>query len=94
MFLQLVAWFDIIIASKVIELTWWNTISGIDASKMLLGLAGIKILSEIDDVFAKFYLKFVVRSTDDGIMLLKHQGFKVNNDDEKKSKISLNLEFY
>ena len=47
---------------------------------MILTLANVKIISEIDDILAKYYVKFVVKLTDDGIDLLKNQGNNTNKD--------------
>jgi hypothetical protein len=65
-------WVDIVIAVKVIELTGWSAFVNVNAAKMILSLASVKILSEIDDIFARYYLKFFVKLTDDGAGILKH----------------------
>jgi hypothetical protein len=73
-------WVDIIIAVKVIELTEWSAFVNVNAAKMILSLASVKILSEIDDIFARYYLKFFVKLTDDGAEILKHQGFETDKE--------------
>jgi len=73
-------WLDVIISVKVIQLTDWSAFVNVNAAKMILSLASVKILSEIDDIFAKYYIKFVVKLTEDGIHIVKHQGFETRED--------------
>ena len=42
---------------------------------MLLSIGALRILTEFDDIIAKWYLEFIVKCTPDGSDLLKHQGF-------------------
>jgi len=93
-FLILMCWLDVVIAVKVIELTGWSAFVNVNAAKMILSLASVKILSEIDDIFARYYVKNVVRITEDGIALLKHQGFVVEKDEEDSFHVALKLDFY
>ena len=58
---------------------------------MILSMAGVKIISEIDDILAKYYVKFVVKLTDDGIDLLKFQG---NATDKETLEVTPKMEFY
>jgi len=38
---------------------------------MLLGMSALKILVDFDDLVAAFFLKFIVKPTEDGFDLLK-----------------------
>ena len=59
----------------MIELTEWSAANARTVPKMVLSMMSMKILTEIDDICAKYYMKFVVNSTEDGVGMLKHQGF-------------------
>ena len=61
---------------------------------MLLGLSGLSMLCRFDDIVAKWYVDFIVKSTDDGMALLKHQGFKVKIEDNQEIKVTPNMEFF
>ena len=71
-FIKLVLWNDIVIAFYVIEITDWSAYNSKDITKMVLSLCSIKVLSELVNIFAKWYIKFFVQITDDGISLMKH----------------------
>jgi len=55
-------------------------------------MCSIKILADLDDMYAKFYMKFYVKTTLDGHDLLKFQGIKVTQEEEPKA--SLNMDFF
>jgi len=79
-------WVDIIVAGYVIELTEWSGSLTKSPPKMILSMCSIKILSELDDICAGYYIKFVVKVTEDGVALLKHQGFATNEKQETTIK--------
>jgi len=62
-FLQFICWFDIVVAGAVIILTSISCFNSGNPAKMLLSAAGIKIIADIDDFFAKYYMKFYVKIT-------------------------------
>jgi hypothetical protein len=70
-FLILMAWIDIITSCRVIQLTDLSAQIAVAAPKMILSLCSVKILTEFDDIVAGAYIKLLVRSTDDGMKLLK-----------------------
>jgi len=45
------------------------------AKQMLLGMSALKILVDFDDLVAAFFLKFIVKPTEDGFDLLKAPGY-------------------
>jgi len=56
-------WFDILIAGFVIILTSVSCYNSGNPAKMLLSAAGMKIIADIDDFFARYYMKFYVKIT-------------------------------
>jgi len=59
---------------------------------MILAMCSVKILTEIDDFVAKWYTKFIVIITEDGLALLKHQGIELI--EGTKNSFRLADEFY
>jgi len=62
----LVVVIEIIICGFVIELTEIYSFNTWEPADMILGMCGIQILSQLDDYFGQFYLKFFVLTSKDG----------------------------
>ena len=71
-FMMIICYVDIVVAAYIIDLTEWSAFNSVNASKMILSLAGVKIISEIDDLVASWYIKFFIKTTEDGFDLLKY----------------------
>lgn len=54
---------------------------------MILSLCSVKILTEFDDIVAGAYVKLLVKSTDDGLPLLKFQGFEYKSSSSEEKGI-------
>jgi len=49
------------------------------AKSVLLGLSALKILVEVDDMLGRTYLKFLVKSTEDGFILLMAPNYTITD---------------
>ena len=66
---------DIVVAGYVIELNEWSSYNNREPAKMILGLLSLKIISEIDNHCAQYFMKFIVKPTEMGVEILMHKGY-------------------
>jgi hypothetical protein len=72
MFLTLICWIDLIIASQIIMLTDIALRTAVTPYDMILGLCAVRILCDFDDYFAGGYINLIVKWSEDGLDLTSH----------------------
>lgn len=62
---------DIFITSNVIMINEIAAFNAVEVSKIILSLAGIKIVTELDNWYASWYIPFMVDTTVDGFEMTR-----------------------
>jgi len=62
---------DMFINATVMLLNDLASHDNVNATKIITSIAGIKIVSELDNYYAGYYISFFVKTTEDGFKLTK-----------------------
>jgi len=63
---------DMFINATVMLLNDLASHDNVNATKIITSIAGIKIVSELDNYYAGYYISFFVNTTEDGFEMTKH----------------------
>jgi hypothetical protein len=85
---------DIFVTSNVILLNDIAAFNNVDSIKIVVSIAGIKIISELDNYYAAWYISFMVKTTQDGFDMVKPQGYTTTKDGKGEFKTKRNDEFF
>ena len=62
---------------------------------MIISIAGLRIVADLDNYYASWFVNTIVRPTEDGFEMYKPQGYTtIKSDDDSKFKTTLNDEFF
>lgn len=88
------SWADVAITVHIILVNAIAAFNAVNTDKILLSLAGIRIVTELDNWYGSWFIAFCVRTTTDGFQMTKPQGYTTKSDGQNGFVTTRNDEFF